>query len=274
MTRRQRWTGVIAMVAAVVIFVVPFAFIAIMAVKDKAQASRLDFTWPHQFLFWQNLKEVISTRNYMLLLAYFNSTIITIGAVSMLILFGAMVGYVLQRRHSGWNKVIYGCVLAGLIIPPAVVPTIWVMQGLYMFKTIWGMVLIQVAYGLAFSVLLYRSFIATIPRDLDEAARIDGAKPLQIFIRVILPLLKPVTVTLIVVQSIAIFNDFTNPLYYLPGKNNVTVQLTLFNFQSQFQTQYNLLFMNILLVTIPPLIVFIFFNRQIVAGMTAGAVKG
>lgn len=274
MTRRQYWTGIIATVVALVIFVVPFVFIAFTAVKDKAQASHLDFTWPEQFLIWQNLADVVSTRNYMLLLAYFNSSIITVGAVAMLILFGAMVGYVLQRRKSGWNRVIYGCVLAGLIIPPAVVPTIWVLQGLGLFKTIWGMVLIQVAYGLAFSVLLYRSFIATIPRDLDEAARIDGARPLQIFLKVILPLLKPVTVTLIVVQSIAIFNDFTNPLYYLPGKQNVTVQLTLFNFQSQFQTQFNLLFMNILLVTIPPLIVFIFFNRQIVAGMTAGGVKG
>ena len=274
MTRRQFWTGIAATLAAVVIFIVPFLFIFLTAVKDKAQASFLDFSWPSSWPVWQNFAEVISTRNYMLLLAYFNSSIITVGAVSMLILFGAMVGYVLQRRNSGWNKVIFGCVLAGLIVPPAVVPTIWVMQGLHLFKTIWGMVFIQVAYGLAFSVLLYRSFISTIPRDLDEAARIDGARPLQIFIRVILPLLKPVTVTLIVVQSIAIFNDFTNPLYYLPGKQNVTVQLTLFNFQSQFQTQFNLLFMNILLVTIPPLIVFIFFNRQIVAGMTAGGVKG
>ena len=154
------------------------------------------------------------------------------------------------------------------------VPTIWVLQGLGLFKTLHGMILIQVAYGLAFSVLLFRSFIASVPRDLDEAALIDGAKPWQIFYRVILPLLKPVTVTLIVVQSVAIFNDFTNALYYLPGKDNVTVQLTLFNFQSQFRSQFNLLFMNILLVTIPPLIVFIFFNRQIVAGMTAGAVKG
>ncbi len=128
--------------------------------------------------------------------------------------------------------------------------------------------------GWRFRCFLYRSFIGTIPRDLDEAARIDGATPRQIFFRVILPLLKPVTVTLIVVQSIAIFNDFTNPLYYLPGKDNVTVQLTLFNFQTQFQSQFNLLFMNILLVTIPPLLVFIFFNRQIVAGMTSGAVKG
>ncbi|WP_259444671.1 carbohydrate ABC transporter permease [Neotabrizicola shimadae] len=272
--RRQWITGMIAMAVATVIFIVPFAFIFLTAAKTKQDASRLLFTWPEQWQLWQNFTEVLKARNYMLLLAYFNSTVITVGAVAALVVFGAMVGYVLQRRRTGWNKVIYAMVLVGLMVPPAVVPTIWVLQGLGLFKTIHGMILIQIAYGLAFSVLLYRSFIATIPRDLDEAAIIDGAKPLQVFFKVILPLLKPVTVTLIVVQSIAIFNDFTNPLYYLPGKENVTVQLTLYNFQSQFTTQFNLLFMNILLVTIPPLIVFIFFNRQIVAGMTAGAVKG
>jgi ABC-type glycerol-3-phosphate transport system permease component len=128
----------------------------------------------------------------------------------------------------------HGARAAGLMIPPAVVPTIWVLQGLGLFKTIPGMVLIQVAYGLPFSILLYRAFIATVPRELDEAAIIDGATPLQVFFRVILPLLKPVVVTVVVVQSIAIFNDFTNPLYYLPGRENVTVQLTLYNFISQF----------------------------------------
>jgi raffinose/stachyose/melibiose transport system permease protein len=274
MTRRQRITGLVATSFATVIFILPFLFIFLTAAKTKQDASRLLFTWPVEWNVWANFLEVIKTRNYMLLLAYFNSTIITVGAVALLIIFGAMVGYVLQRRPSGWNKLIYALVLVGLMVPPAVVPTIWVLQGLGLFKSITGMILIQVAYGLSFSILLYRSFIGTIPRDLDEAAVIDGAKPLQVFFRVILPLLKPVTVTLIVVQSIAIFNDFTNALYYLPGKENVTVQLTLYNFQSQFQTQYNLLFMNILLVTIPPLIVFIFFNRQIVAGMTAGGVKG
>lgn len=273
-TRRQRNAGLIAAALAAVIFVAPFLFTFFMAVKTKREAALFLFTWPSEWQFWANLTEVIKARNYMLLLAYFNSTIITVGAVSLLIVFGAMVGYVLQRRRSGWNKVIYAGVLMGLMVPPAVVPTIWVLQGLGLFKTLHGMVLIQVAYGLAFSILLYRSFIATIPRDLDEAAIIDGARPWQVFYKVILPLLKPVTVTLIVVQSIAIFNDFTNPLYYLPGKENVTVQLTLFNFQSQFQSQFNLLFMNILLVTIPPLLVFVFFNRQIVAGMTSGAVKG
>ena len=274
MSRRQTITGAIALLVGSVIFILPFLFIFLTSVKTKQEASRLLFTWPTEWHFLQNFLDVLEARNYLLLLAYFNSTLITVGAVTLLILFGAMVGYVLQRRPSGWNRLIYAGVLTGLMVPPAVVPTIWVLQGLGLFKTIHGMILIQVAYGLAFSVLLFRAFIATIPRDLDEAAIIDGARPWQVFYKVILPLLKPVTVTLIVVQSIAIFNDFTNPLYYLPGKNNVTVQLTLYNFQSQFQTQFNLLFMNILLVTIPPLIVFIFFNRQIVAGMTAGAVKG
>ncbi len=274
MNRFQRNTGIAALAGFTLIFIVPFLFIFLTAVKTKSEASRLNFSWPTEWHPLANFIDVIKARDYMLLLAYFNSIMITLVAVVLLVLFSAMVGYVLQRRQSRWNRVIYACVLAGLMIPPAVVPTIWVLQSLGLFKNRFGMALIEVAYGLSFSTMLFRSFIATIPRDLDEAALIDGAKPWQIFFRVILPLLRPVTVTTVVVQSIAIFNDFTNPLYYLPGKGNVTVQLTLYNFQSQFQSQFNLLFMNILLVTIPPLVVFIFFNRQIVAGMTAGAVKG
>ena len=275
MSQRQRlWTSVLAFAAFFVIFIVPFIFILLMAAKDKAEASRLEFSLPAQWLLWPNFLEVLQIRNYQLLLAYFNSTVITVGAVVLLVLLSAMVGYVLQRRPSKGTRIIEAFVLAGLMIPPAVVPTIWVLSGLGLFKTIHGMILIQVAYGLSFSVLLFKNFIGTIPRDLDEAALMDGAKPWQVFFRIVLPLLKPVTLTVVVVQSIAIFNDFTNPLYYLPGRDNVTVQLTLFNFQSQFVSQFNLLFMNILLVTIPPLIVYVFFNRQIVSGMTAGAVKG
>lgn len=274
MKQRRFFEGAIGLFICFSIFVLPFIFIALMAVKSKQEAALMTFSLPVKFLFWENLQEVIKARDYMLLTAYFNSILITVCAVALLVLFGAMVGFVLQRRPSQTNRVVYGFVLAGLMIPPAVIPTIWVLQGLGLFKTISGMVLIQVAYGLAFSILLYRSFIASIPRELDEAAIIDGAKPWQVFFKVILPLLKPVTLTNIVVQSVGIFNDFTNPLYYLPGKNNVTVQLTLYNFQSQFQSQFNLLFMNVLLITIPPLLVFMFFNRQIVAGMTSGGVKG
>ncbi len=274
MTRRQFWIGIASLVVAFVIFVVPFIFIFLTAMKSSGEAALMAFSWPTEWHFWSNLVAVVQAHDYMLLLAYFNSIVITVAAIALLVLFAAMIGYVLQRRNNRFTRFLYGAILAGLMIPPAVVPTIWLLQKIYLFKTLEGMIFIQIAYGLAFAVLLFRAFVATIPKDLDEAAVIDGGKPWQIFFRVILPLLKPIMVTVIVVQSVTVFNDFTNPLYYLPGRDNVTVQLTLYNFQSQFVSQMNLLFMNILLVTIPPLIVFIFFNRQIVAGMTAGAVKG
>jgi raffinose/stachyose/melibiose transport system permease protein len=266
--------GTAAVLVSIVVFLVPFAFIIIQALKDVRESSERSFALPTTWHLWDNLVDVLSTRDFMLVTAFINSIILTVASVTLLVVFGAMVGFVLQRRPSRWTGIVNFFVLAGLIIPPAVVPTIWVLQSLGLFKTLHGLVLIEVAYGLSFAVLLFRAFIATVPRELDEAAIIDGAGPFRLFFTVVLPLLRPVVVTLIVTQSVAIFNDFTNPLYYLPGNKNVTLQLTLFNFQSQFNTSYNLLFMNILLITIPPLIVYIFFNRQIVAGLTAGAVKG
>ena len=275
MRHAQRYIyGSIAIAASVVVFLVPFAFIVLTAVKDRRQAATRSFDWPTSWHLWDNLVEVIKTQDYMLVTAFINSIILTVASVTLLVVLGAMVGFVLQRRPSRWTPIVNFLVLAGLIIPPAVVPTIWVLQSIGMFKTMHGMILIEVAYGLSFTILLFRAFVATIPRELDEAAIIDGAGPLRLFFQVVLPLLKPVVVTVVVVQSVAIFNDFTNPLYYLPGKQNVTVQLTLFNFVGQFNTSLHLLFMNILLITIPPLIIYLFFNRQIVAGMTAGAVKG
>jgi raffinose/stachyose/melibiose transport system permease protein len=271
----RKWAlSAVAILVSIVVFVVPFAFIVLTAVKDRTQSAQLDFSWPHQFLFVQNFIDVIQARDYMLVIAFINSTILTVASVTGMVILAAMAGFVLQRRKSRWNGPINFLVLAGLIIPPAVVPTIWVLQKLGLFKTMPGLILIEIAFGLSFCILLFRAFVATIPRELDEAAVIDGAGPLGLFFRVIFPLLRSVIVTVVVVQSVAVFNDFTNPLYFLPGDQNATVQLTLYNFNSQFSTQYNLLFMNILLITIPPLVMFLFFNRQIVAGMTSGAIKG
>lgn len=271
---RRILVGGAAILVSIFVFIVPFAFIVVNALKNAREAADRSFALPTTWHFWGNLVEVIQTRDYMLVTAFINSIILTVASVGLMVILGAMVGFVLQRRPSGWAQVANFFVLAGLIMPPAVVPTIWLLQDLGLFKTLHGMILIEVAYGLSFSVLLFRAFVATIPRELDEAAVMDGCGPLRVFFQIILPLLRPVVITVIVVQSVTVFNDFTNPLYYLPGKQNATLQLTLFNFQSQFNTSYNLLFMNILLITIPPLLVFLFLNRQIVAGMTAGAVKG
>lgn len=271
----RKWAlSAVAILVSIVVFIIPFAFIVLTAVKDRTQSADLSFSWPHQFRFVQNFVEVVRARDFMLVIAFINSTILTVVSVVGMVVLAAMAGFVLQRRKSRWNGFINFLVLAGLIIPPAVVPTIWVLQKLGLFKTMPGLILIEIAYGLSFCILLFRAFVATIPRELDEAAIIDGAGPLKLFFRVIFPLLRSVIVTVVVVQSVNVFNDFVNPLYFLPGDQNATVQLTLFNFSSQYTTQYNLLFMDILLITIPPLIMFLFFNRQIVAGLTSGAIKG
>ena len=272
--RRRVWVGLVAIAFFLVVFVLPFLFIVLMAIKSRTEAASRSFSWPTQVHFWDNLAAVFSARDFMLWTAFVNSCILTVASVAVMVLVGAMVGFVMQRRPSLWSSLAGYLVLAGLIIPPAVVPTIWVLQGVHLFKTMHGLILVEVAYGLSFCVLLFRAFAATIPRELDEAATIDGAGPIRTFLTIALPLMRPVIITIVVVQSVAIFNDFVNPLYYLPGNRNVTLQVTLFNFQSMYDTSYNLLFMNILIVTIPPLLVFIFFNRQLVAGLTAGAIKG
>ncbi|UUZ95326.1 carbohydrate ABC transporter permease [Paenibacillus sp. P25] len=263
-----------AVLATVVLFWVPFYFVIVNAIKDKQESSLLSLAWPKSIHLWENIVEVIKARNYMLLTAFFNSTVLTVLSIAGLILVCSMAAFVMQRRTDRATPWINFFVLAGLIIPPAIVPTIWVLDGLGLFKTMTGLVLVEIALGFPFCVLLYKGFMAAIPREIDEAAVVDGRSPLRLFFGMILPLLQPVTATVIVTSSVSIFNDFTNPLYFFPGAKNATVQLTLYNFQSQFVTQWNLLFTNVLLITLPPLLLFIFFNKKIVAGMTAGSVKG
>jgi raffinose/stachyose/melibiose transport system permease protein len=266
--------GLAAIAFTAVFFLVPFAFIFIIASKPVAEANLLEFSWPEQFVLFDNLRQAFQARDYLLVIAFINSFILTIASVAGLVIFSALAAYIWQRRPSRLNPVISIVVLAGLIVPPAVVPTIWVLQKVGLFKTMPGLILIEIAFGIPFCILLFRAFMSTVPRELDEAAIVDGAGPLQVFFRVIFPVLRSVMMTVIILQSVFVYNDFQNPLYFLPGTQNATVQLTLFNFKSQFTTQYNLLFANILLVVVPALVMFIFFNRKIVEGMAAGSVKG
>ena len=164
--------------------------------------------------------------------------------------------------------------MTGLMIPPAILPTIWIMQGLHIYKTMTGMILVETALQIPFTIMLYRGFMNTIPVELEEAGYIDGCTRGKLFAQIVFPLLKPVTSTIIILNAVTIFNDFTNPLYFLPGNENVTVQLTLYNFMGRYSSSYNLLFADVLIITIPMLILFLIFNQKIVDGMVAGAVKG
>lgn len=268
------WLDVVSLIAITIIFVVPFIFILLTAAKTGPEAALFQFSVPTQFQLFENIRTVLEFRDGRMFLALWNSAVITVGSITLIVLLSAMVAYVLQRRQDRVASLATSIMLAGLIIPPTVVPTIFVLQKIGLYRTLVGLILVEVAVTMPFAIITLRAFMAAIPREIDEAAIIDGASPMQVFFRVMLPLLRPAIITVIVVTSVAIYNDFTGPLYFLPGAENVTVQLTLYSYISQFNSQWHLLFANVLVITIPPLIMFMFFQRQIVAGLTSGAIKG
>jgi raffinose/stachyose/melibiose transport system permease protein len=271
----KNWSlGLVALAVASVVFVIPFAFIFLTASKTSEQAAKLRFDLPEQWTAWENLVAVFEANDFMILRAFNNSFWLTVFSVTILVVLSALAAWIIERRGGAFAKAANALVLAGLIIPPSVVPTIFLLQALGIYGSFPSMILIEVAYSTSFTIMIFKAFISSIPRELDEAAVLDGVNALQLFFRVIFPLLKSVIVTAIILNAVFVFNDFVNPLYFLAGEGTETVQLTLYNFNSQYNTDYNLLFMDILLITIPMVIMFAIFNKRIVAGMTAGAVKG
>ena len=268
------WLDAISLLVIGAVFVVPFIFILLTASKTGPEAAMFQFSMPTQFQLFDNIREVLEFREGRMFLALWNSTVLTVVSITLIVLLSALVAFVMQRRQDRMASVASSVMLAGLIIPPAVVPTIFVLQNVGLYRTLLGLIMVEVAVTMPFAIIVLRAFMASIPREIDEAAIIDGASPMQVFFRVVLPLLRPAIITVVVVSSVGIYNDFSGPLYFLPGAENVTVQLTMYSYISQFSSQWHLLFANVLVITIPPLIMFMFFQRQIVSGMTAGAVRG
>lgn len=278
MHKRKRMYTVLGTIVgcavALAVFVVPFLFMFLESVKDKKESNMLRLSMPSQWHFAENYVAVIKNSNYQLLRAFKNSATITVGAVFMLVVFCSMAGYFIQRRGDRLSRALSNYITVGLMVPPSIMPTIWIMQGLHLYKTMPGMMLIETCLTIPFTTMLYRSFVATIPIELEEAAMVDGCTSFRTFTSIVFHLLKPVTVTAIILNCVTVFNDFMNPLYFLPGTRNATVQLTLYSYISLYKTEYNLLFANVILVVLPMLILFLCLNEKIVAGMTAGSIKG
>lgn len=264
---------IVGMAAAVIVFVFPFLFMFVNSLKDRREANLLSMALPVKPL-WSNYKEVFESNNYIILTAFKNSLLLTVFSLCGLVFVCSMAGYVLQRRRGRTMSFVNFIIMTGLMIPPAILPTIWIMQGLHIYKTLFGMILIEIALQIPFDIMIYRGFMSSIPVELEEAGYIDGCSKIRLFGSIIFPLLKPATATIIILNAVTIFNDFTNPLYFLPGNENTTIQLTLYNFKGQYASSYNLLFADVILITIPMLILFLIFNKRIVDGMVAGSVKG
>ena len=272
MTRRI--CQILVFLLSVVTYIIPFYFIVLTSFKTRKEAARLNLAWPTEWNFIENCKKVFTANDYMVVRAFWNSLVITVCSVTIIVLVTSLLAFIIQRRNDASSRIFNFLILAGLIVPSAIVPTDWVLDMLHIAKTMVGLILVEVALNISFATILYRGFMGSIPIAIDEAAIIDGCGTGKLFLEIIFPLLKPVTATVAVVTTLHVYNDFVNPLYYLPGAKNATIQLSIYNFSGQYGSDWNLVCMDILLISIPVVVMYIIFNKQIVDGMVMGSVKG
>jgi raffinose/stachyose/melibiose transport system permease protein len=190
------------------------------------------------------------------------------------ILATSMAAFVLARRRTKLNQFIYFFIILGIMLPLNFVALMKVMQILHLINSRIGLIILYTAMHVPFGVFIIYGFVGTIPREIDEAAVIDGAGPWKMFFGIIFPLLKPVLVTVMLLVFMGAWNDFITPLYMLNTANKWPMTLAVYSFFGRYESEWNLVFADIVLTCLPVFIVYLLGQNQIVSGMTSGAVKG
>lgn len=208
--------------------------------------------------------------------ALVNSLIITGGAVLGLVVLGSIAAYPLARRVGRWPRGIYTYFVLGLIVPLqlGLIPLYRTWNWLGLVDTHLGVILIQIGALLPLVIFLYTGFIKTVPRELEEAAAIDGASQWRTFWTIVFPLLRPVTATVIIVTSLVIWNDFLIALLFLQDPTLQTVPLAIYGFVGQYSQSWNLIFASIVVSSLPIIVVFLVLQGSFIKGLTGGALKG
>lgn len=260
----------LAIVVSLVMFI-PIYLVIVNSLKTEAEASSMGITLPTS-LNWSNFATVIERGK--LLTAFGNSVLYAVAATVIGTTLAALAAYVLSRNRTRFNRAIYFFIIMGIAMPANFVTLMKVMQMTHLINTRLGIILLYAAGSIPFSVFLIYAFIGTLPRELDEAAIIDGCSPARLFFSVIFPLLTPVLVTAGVLNLLGIWNGFLLPLYYLNRSTYWPMTLAVYNFFGQFQADWSLVSADILLTILPVIFIYLFAQRFILAGMTAGSVKG
>ncbi|MCR1840905.1 carbohydrate ABC transporter permease [Murimonas intestini] len=252
------------------LILLPIYFIVINSLKTVEESRYLSFSLPASFQ-WSNYIEVIKAGS--LIRAFGNSMLMAGGSVIICIVTGSMASYALSRRKTKLNNFLYVYFFLGLIAPVNYVTTLFTLKFLHLQNTYPGIILEFGTLGIPFLVFLYYGFYEGIPRELDEAAVIDGCSPFQLFFKVIFPLLKPATITGFVLNFLGAWNDFVTPLYLLSDNKKLGMTNSIYNFFGEHFNDWNMIFADIILTIAPILIIYLCGQKYIVSG-TAGAVKG
>jgi len=204
-----------------------------------------------------------------------NSVLVTACSVFIVLAVSSLAAYPLARVTARWSRGTYLVVLLGLVLPfqLASLPLYQTMRDMNLLGTPWALVLFYSGLQVPFTVFLYVGFLRALPRDFEDAALIDGCTPLQGFRYVVLPMLKPITVTALVLNAVAVWNDFFTPLLYLSGSAQQTMPVAIAGFVGQYVTDWNLIFAALVISILPILLVYFLLQRSIINGF-AGGLRG
>lgn len=263
--------GNLATIFISLIVIIPLVVLFLNSFKTAGEANRMTLSLPTQWMF----------ENYILVIeqgklgsSFLNGLLYATGSVIIVVAVVSAAAFVISRNQKGMNRFLYYFIISGIAMPINNVALMKVMQAFHLMNTRIGIILLYAAINIPLSLFLAYGFIGTIPREIDEAAVIDGCKSHQLFIQVIAPLLKPIVSTLFVLDFMAVWNDFTMPLYYLNNSRKWPMTLAVYNFFGAFENSWNLVAADIILTLAPVLLVFIIGQKYIVGGVSAGAVKG
>lgn len=250
---------------------VPFYITITMAFKPMTDFSSR-WSLP-QSLYLKNFQ--IAIEKAKILLAMKNSIIITTISIALILFLGATAAYPLARIRTKFNSVILNLVLAVMMVPPLsmLVPLYSNMSSWGGISTYWGIVVVVTTFQLPLAIFLYTNFIATIPQDLDQAASIDGCNRLSIYYKIILPLLKPVTATVVILTGVWVWNDYQFSLYFLQKPEMRTVTLAISSFFSNNTSNLNAAAASAILAILPIVVLYIAMQRYFIQGMVDSALK-
>lgn len=269
---RRRLAAPALGVAICLFHIIPFFIMVNLSLKSPQDTSSKWIT-PHYF-YADNFRS--AWREARLDRALVNNVIITAGSVALAIAVGALAAYPLARYPTPWNNLVYTLSISILIVPALtiLVPLYKFVVDLHGVNTYWAIILVQVTFSLPLAIFMFTGFMKTIPRELDEAALIDGCSRYAIFFRIILPLLQPVTASLVILIGLAVWNDFQFSLFFLQRRTVQTASVVLSQFFSQYQNNVAWVAAGCLCSMIPMTCVYLSLQRYFVHGLAEGAVKG
>lgn len=254
--------------------IVPMWLLVVNSFKGQGEAAMLSLSLPTDWALIENYSAVLVQGRYFQ--ALLNSAIVTVPTIICVLLLGSMAAWAYARSKSLTLHVAYYLSCLSILLPPAVVPTIYVINGLGLRGGMLGYVLFSVAIRLGLAIFMTTGFVKGLPRDLEEAALIDGATRVQTYLRIILPMLTPILFVGAVILMISVWNDFFFAMFMLNTPDRQTLPLSLYNFASgSFQTlRWNLVFAHVIMTSLPLVIAYFFLQKKVISGLTEGAMKG